>query len=56
MEQIGGGIVGNSSNHDNAKPIYGYKIKLIMFDKDDFINFFTLVLTNSTSLQIFLMS
>jgi hypothetical protein len=56
MEQAGGGIVGDSSDHDNAKPIYGYKIKLIIYNKHDFINFFTLVLTNSTLLQISLMS
>ncbi len=55
MEQVGGGIVGDSSNHDNAKPIYGYKIKLITFNKHDFINFFTLGLTNSIVLQISLM-
>lgn len=56
MEQVGGGIVDDSSNHDNAKPIYGYKIRLIMSNKHDFMNFFTLVLTNSTLLQISLMS
>jgi hypothetical protein len=43
MEQICGGIVGDSNDHDNAKPIYVYKIKLITFGKHDVINFFTLV-------------